>query len=566
MRTNQSSRRAVASFLCLSTAALAAPVMALTLGVGETQFITADTNLGGPLVMEGGTLRIGDGATGRALTLQTSNASLASGYINHHYAQLGGTHIDFSGTTSVPGAPVGAFPADGMTIRASVFDTRGLTLFNRGQFVQSGTGQLTLLGDVRFVNTSGSSYFIDNDLGFQRLGSPATSASFVNEGGSIFKRQGSGLANFNLPVTGQHGKVEVWNGSLALNAGGQFLSTTFYADAFGNGHSEIQFGGSHVLSGLTLSETGVVRVLAGSEVRLSNYSESGIPKISVWNQKASLQVNGNLDIDSAVLINTGTLQTVLGGAVSGRWAGGSGTLFNSGSFNGNVRAGRDVHGSIIDTETFAVVNDGQFQIDAGQVVEVRGLTNHGGVLTVDGELGNYGGEVLRLYGGELRGSGVINGDVFVGGGPGVASFKPGHSPGTMTINGNFSLLPGSVLELEVESGPAGPVFDRLAVSGDVFLDGQVHLLVGQGLTAADLAGVNFFDCNGCSISYGTNFNWDFPSRPGSTLSFDASGLHVVTLAPVPEPSSAAMLLLGLLVFARVRRTGAGTKPGPRCCE
>jgi hypothetical protein len=66
----------------------------------------------------------------------------------------------------------------------------------------------------------------------------------------------------------------------------------------------------------------------------------------------------------------------------------------------------------------------------------------------------------------------------------------------------------------------------------------------------------FLACGmGCSFASGVQFVVD--GAPGSTLQWSPAGLtlSVAPLQAVPEPSAAAMLLVGLLVAAAAHRAG-----------
>lgn len=555
-------------------AAWSTPAWSEIVDVGETLDVTtnssfpADISGGnpciplcyGPLKMDGGTLRIGDPSTGRALSVAATGTTavptiLARGLISHWYAQSPGTSFRFYGETTVPGAPTGPYPAEGMYLNASPFDSQGMTVVNHGTFTQSGTGELTLMGRTTFVAAAGSTYFFDNDRGMKTT---SGLTQLVNQGGSFIKRGSAGTVSaINVPIVHTDGKFEVWDGILVLGAGGTYLNGVFYSNGLGTHPftSELRFFDTHVFSGSTTTAGGSFEIIAGSTVRaITTPAQPG-----EWRQQGVLRVTGTLHMDGATLINTGTLTTGFGGRMYGH-----GNFSNEAGakFQGGIQAGGyRTDGSL---ELVNVANRGEFEIPAGHVAEVWNFANHDGVLRVDGDLWNREGGRLVLLGGKLEGGGVINGDAFVGGGPGGAIFTPGHSPGTMTINGNFALDPNGVLELEVESTPGGVLWDKVVVNGSILLNGRVELLVGAGVTVADLQGIQFFACGdgallcGVNIEYGDNFTWAFPNRPGSTLSFGPQGLGVTSLAPitaVPEPRTYALLLAGLGLVGAVARRG-----------
>jgi hypothetical protein len=148
----------------------------------------------------------------------------------------------------------------------------------------------------------------------------------------------------------------------------------------------------------------------------------------------------------------------------------------------------------------------------------------------------------------------------------------------MTINGDFTLLPGGVLELEVvfDEAVGVPRIDRIQVSGSVRLAGHVDFIVGPDIDLDRLNnhwffdGTGFFACgpgffNPCSITYDPTFTYDFPGRPGSQIAFaNGSAPKIVVLAdiaPVPEPSVFATMLAGLGVLggAAMRRRRAASR-------
>jgi len=281
-----------------------------------------------------------------------------------------------------------------------------------------------------------------------------------------------------------------------------------------------------------------------------------------------IQDSSSITLAGGTLINRGTL---LSNEPSNLKAlQGTGWLLNQadGTFQGNIARTREAPGR--NEQLISVSNEGQFIVGASNVVSVNRFDNGQGTLTVDGQLDVFGG-TLNLLGGTLNGNGSINGDTFVGGGPGTALFTPGHSPGAMFIDGDFSLLPGGVLELEVAYVDGILQADQVfAADGDVLLAGQVRFLIGPDIVLGDLdAFPPLFGCDGCSIVYGSTFSVGFPGRPGSQVELLDSGLRIVALgelgttAPVPEPSMFMMMVAGVsamgVVAVRRRRMASSAQ-------
>ncbi len=103
-------------------------------------------------------------------------------------------------------------------------------------------------------------------------------------------------------------------------------------------------------------------------------------------------------------------------------------------------------------------------------------TLEGGILeVVDHEETSADKRGLILKGGTLNGSGTINGDVRNDG----ATVKVGHSPGLITINGNYTQTANGIMDMEVWGTIAGTEYDFLRVYGNVYLAGTMNIVTGN---------------------------------------------------------------------------------------
>lgn len=150
-------------------------------------------------------------------------------------------------------------------------------------------------------------------------------------------------------------------------------------------------------------------------------------------------------------------------------------------------------------------------------------------------------------GGVLSGTGTINGDIINQGG-GV--HVPGHSPGLMTVNGDYVLGADSFLVIEVEGISAGQ-FDVLNILGDANFSGDIVFDFSYAPQAGD--SFDFLSVAGLltnNVTFGfagleDDFQFD--------TSFDGTTLSMMALSDgqmiVPEPSAWAMAGIGVVAFA-----------------
>jgi len=89
--------------------------------------------------------------------------------------------------------------------------------------------------------------------------------------------------------------------------------------------------------------------------------------------------------------------------------------------------------------------------------------------------GSLSGSTLTFSGGALVGTGTISASVVNG-----AVVRPGASPGTLAINGNYTQTASGELQMEIGGLIAGSEFDRLTVSGSASLNGALTVRMIDG--------------------------------------------------------------------------------------
>jgi hypothetical protein len=170
---------------------------------------------------------------------------------------------------------------------------------------------------------------------------------------------------------------------------------------------------------------------------------------------------------------------------------------------------------------------------------------------------------LNLQSGYLTGSGTINGDINSN-----ATISPGASAGTLTVNGNVSLLSSSKSVMEIGGVTQGKQYDYIAIAGALTVGGTLELRMLNGfesklnpsqrfilVTSKSLLGGVFANvANGARLttadglaSFKVNYGDGSPYGPDNIVLSDP--------LVVPEPATLVLFAGGALALAlrQVRR-------------
>jgi T5SS/PEP-CTERM-associated repeat protein len=143
--------------------------------------------------------------------------------------------------------------------------------------------------------------------------------------------------------------------------------------------------------------------------------------------------------------------------------------------------------------------------------------------------------------GSFTGSGTIVGKLVIG--PG-AHYSPGSSPGILHVDGDFDLLSGATLMMEIGGLTPSALYDQLDVSGDLTLAGNVRFSLLNGFSLHSGDRIDLFHVGGAFNASGATFTW--LNKPAGLI-YDTSfvdGSYSLHITSVPEPSTWLLGLVG----------------------
>jgi outer membrane autotransporter protein len=435
-------------------------VTVLTANPGSTVFHEGSTAGSSHIINNGSVLTLSIGGVG-GLTQFFSNATAGSATITNNAAIVAnpvGGETDFFGTSNAGTSAItnkGGLVSAGDGGRTFFFHSATASM---ATFVsEGGTVSGALGARTAFVNTStaGGGTFTNN----------AGTASAATGGTTEFydtATAGSGkITNGGCTVSGAFGGFTGFNGSsTAANAtitseGGTLSGATGGLTVF---HDTSNAGNATLIANPGMNGG------AGGAIFFTNSSTGGTPAVKVFG-------NGFLDI-------TGTAAT--------------GVTIGSLEGTGNAFLGANtltVGSNHVSTTFSGVIQDGGLnggtggaltKIGAGTLIltganTYTGNTNvNGGVLSVNGSIASP--STFVNPGGTLGGTGIVLGHLTNSG-----TVKPGDSPGTLTIGGNYTQLSNGTLQIAVAGAQAGQ-FSVLAVGGKASLAGTLQVVQESGAT------------------------------------------------------------------------------------
>jgi autotransporter-associated beta strand repeat len=514
-------------------------------------------------------LNIGTGGATGILNASTISGGTRGGTVNFNHSGSFSTGAGVSGNLAI------IHSGSGTTTLS------GVNTWNRGTTINSGT------------LVAGSSGALPNNT------------AYVVNGGKLDLASGPTLLTMSS-LSGTGGQIVIGGKNLAVD---QATSTTFDGDISGtNGHFHKQGTGILTLSGTidlgrSLGISGGQTIVNGGTLIVDGSLKTLGVHVGENGSTGTLVVNGSVTADSFLTVGdntgapttggTGTLTIGNGGVVtlgSGAkltvgWTNAIGTLnlesggtLRMGGADGIQKAPSGTATVNLSGGTISVVNSAlstslPMTLSNQSTIDTNG---HGavlsGTLSGDGSLAKTGTGELVLSGentytgqttaeaGTLRVDGSLAGGVSVfsgaalSGGGSVAGpseihgiLSPGgiDEAGLLTFGGDLTLDSNSHTDIHI--GGLDPAdFDRTFIGGLLDYGGTLHISLIHGFMPQIGDSFRIFDAANGVVGTFTGISI---SDPGLVVSFDyATG----TLTVVPEPSSYALSVVGLLTAVLIR--------------
>jgi hypothetical protein len=275
---------------------------------------------------------------------------------------------------------------------------------------------------------------------------------------------------------------------------------------------------------------------------------------------AGTTLSGNISNIGDSLFQEGTRTLVNDGTISSNVAGNTTTITPTDVVNNGTL--EVVNGAVVDVQTASPLdNNGNVNVaTASELLLSNGMDQNSGVTNVDGSITVGNGQV-KVNGGSVVGKGVIHGNVSNVGG----LIGPGHSPGKLTFDGDYTQSGSGKLLIEIAGYLPGIDYDLLSIMGRANLGGSLEfrLLNGFQLQSGDrLRFLNYASYAGAFSSVvglnGYNYRVGYDGLDSNGVDQYAY-LQVLGDDPnaVPEfgtlPIFAILLCLGGIALGRQRR-------------
>jgi autotransporter-associated beta strand protein/T5SS/PEP-CTERM-associated repeat protein len=478
----------------------------------------------------------------------------------------------------------------------------------RGTYTLSGAGALNVANEVIVGRESGTGILNVDGGTMTTSGNGNMYVGRRNGTGTLNQTDGTIVVNREFGV-GTRDDNKIGTGTYNLSGGSIAVANNFFVgkDQGASGTMTMTGGTLGTSESLRIGHKQATGVLtqSGGTVNVQNEvyigNETNASSVGTYTLSGTGAVNVGNEVQIGRDNATGTLNLNGGTLMTKKLEGGSGSARVN--FNGGVLKAKENQDNLIQNLDVADVQSGGAKINSNgfNVATSQALTGEGGLeklgagsltlsanntyagtttvseglLKVNGSVGS----VTVSSGGSLGGSGTT-GSLLVNG-----TLTPGNSPGTLNT-GSQTWFNGGNYNWQIfdATGSAGSGYDLLNISGSLDLSNLTA--GGFGINMWSLSGINpDVSGNATNFNAANNYSWILAQAASGITGFEATDFSIFTSAnngtagfsntfdgalsiavagnnlvlnyqAVPEPSSAALTLLGLvstLALARRRR-------------
>jgi len=443
--------------------------------------LTAANTYSGPTTLDNGKLRAIDGVGIPADSVVRLRGGIleTSGTFNRALG-TGSNQVNWNDGID---SGEGGFAAQGENLTVNLGGAAETLIWGAANFIQNDAELVFGSGDGTHVVTWENPLNLGNTT--DPPAGPGARELRITDNGDL----GTDLAVMTGVISstgGTHAIEKEGDGTLVLVAANTYAGTTTIED-----------GALRAIDGVGLPTSSVLRLRGG--VWEGNGTFNRNVGIAVGNVNWKDAVNDN---DGGFAAQGGNLIVTLNSGAAQRWGSGSfvstndSLLFGSntsdaivnftnpidlglGTVQRTVKVANNPHSTTDWAELSGVLSGtaGLNKTGAGELVlsaanTYTGSTNvNDGTLTITGSLAST---VIVDTDAMVGGNGQIIGNLI-----NLGRNAPGNSPGTLTVDGNYTQTTSGTLEIELVSGGgvAGTDYDRLAVTGSAILEGTLDLLI-----------------------------------------------------------------------------------------
>lgn len=569
---------------------------------------------GGQVFLAATTLTVAGGAPSRVdgTLVLPINSSIAGGGTLDVYGDLlwtGGSMRDAGITRVQTGGELILSGADPKVLTHAAQSFNGRRLHNAGLISLSGLGNFMVNDGAAIENQAGGTFALESGADIAHSGgnqgtianaglfikrnnsatATLTGPTFTNRIGGVVTSE-SGILEFNTPFVNEGGMLSAQGGASIVLSGPKTIDGGLF---MGGGDIDI-VGSTTALSGTLTSQNlnfagGTISGIASLAglIEWSGGSVTGSSVLTIPDSTTLLQIAGDADKTLAHFGQTFN-GPILDNSGSVLWTGGGDILLGDGaqivnrlnftaqndallgfSHNGNAPLfdNRGTFSKIDGSGTTLVnlpfANSGAVLATSGRLQFSSTFTHTAGSLSLaNGAIVRFD-QGLNFPSGAIVGDGTIEASISNGG-----TISPGLPLGVLIVDGNLSLLATSALLVELGGTSQGLSYDLLDVDGSVTLGGTLHVSFANGFEALVTPANTFTVAIGTGPLAGAFSNvangqrldlmglGSFQVHYGAGSIFDSNTLVLSNFAPIPEPSTWAMLIAGaaaVLLLTRRRR-------------